>query len=84
MVLLPITGYLGASYTKAGVRWFGLATPQWAQHDHDLAEQFLTVHGVLLWTLVALVALHVAGALKHLLVDKDQVFQRMWFAHRRR
>jgi cytochrome b561 len=82
MILLPITGYLGASYSKAGVRWFGLATPRWALPDHDLAEQFFTVHGVLLWTLVALLALHVLGALKHLLLDKDQVFQRMWFKWR--
>ena len=82
MVLLPITGYLGASYSKAGVRWFGLATPQWARADHDLSERYLTVHGVLLWSLVALLALHVLGAFKHLLLDKDQVFQRMWFARR--
>lgn len=82
MILLPITGYLGASYSKAGVRWFGLATPRWALADHDLAEQFFTVHGVLLWMLVALLALHVLGALKHLLLDKDQVFQRMWFRWR--
>lgn len=83
MVLLPITGYLGASYSKAGVRWFGLATPRWALADHDLAERYFTVHGVLLWSLVVLVALHVLGALKHLLLDRDQAFQRMWFARRR-
>jgi cytochrome b561 len=83
MILLPITGYLGASYTKAGVRWFGLATPRWALPDHDLAEQLFTVHGVLLWTLVVLVAGHTFLGLKHLLIDKDQVFQRMWFARRR-
>ena len=47
MVLLPITGYLGASYSKAGVRWFGLATPRWALADHDLAERYFTIHGVL-------------------------------------
>jgi len=83
MILLPITGYLGASYSEAGVRWFGLATPQWAVRDDDLADQFFTVHGVLLWTLVVLVALHALGGLKHLLLDKDQVFQRMGFARRR-
>jgi len=79
MVFLPITGYLGASHTKGGVKWFGLPTPHWATPDHDLAEQFFTVHGILLWTLVALVALHVAGALKHWLIDKDGTFQRMGF-----
>jgi cytochrome b561 len=83
IVALPITGYLGGSYSKAGVLWFGLATPRWATPDHDTAEQFFTVHGVLLWTLVPLVAFHVAGALKHLLIDKDGTFRRMWFAGRR-
>ena len=84
IVALPITGYLGASYTKAGVEWFGIATPRWTAPDHDTAELFFTAHGVLLWTAVVLVLLHVAGALKHLLVDKDGIFQRMWFGPRGR
>ena len=83
IVALPITGYLGAAYSKAGVKWFGLATPRWATPNHDVAEQFFTAHEILLWTLVALVALHVLGALKHLLVDRDGVFHRMWFAPKR-
>jgi cytochrome b561 len=83
MVLLPITGYLGASYSKHGVALFGLATPQWALPDHDTAEWFFDIHGVLIWVLVALVAVHVLGALKHLLIDKDGVFQRMGFGARR-
>ena len=83
IVALPITGYVGAAHSKAGVKWFGLATPRWATPDHDLAEQFFTAHGILLWTLVALVVLHVLGALKHLLLDRDGVFQRMWLAPRR-
>jgi cytochrome b561 len=82
IVALPITGYLGASYSKAGVQWFGIATPRWATPDHDTSELFFTIHGVLLWTLVPLVVLHVAGALKHLLIDKDGTFRRMWFARR--
>lgn len=83
MVVIPVTGYLGASYTKAGVAWFGTATPRWATPDHDFAEQMFQIHGTLVWVLVALVALHVAGALKHWLVDKDNTFQRMSFRSRR-
>jgi cytochrome b561 len=83
MVALPITGYLGASYSKAGVQWFGLATPRWTLPDHDVSEAFFDVHAVFLWTMVALVLLHVAGALKRLLVDRDGSFRRMWFAPRR-
>jgi cytochrome b561 len=82
MVLMPLTGYLGASYSKSGVPFFGLATPRWALPDHDTAERFFDIHGVLIWVLVALVAVHVLGALKHLLIDKDGVFQRMGFGGR--
>lgn len=82
MVLVPAAGYIGASYTKKGVLWFGLATPQWAVPDHDRAEQFFDIHSALVWVLVVLVGLHVLGALKHLLVDHDGVFQRMWFRRR--
>ena len=83
MALMPITGYLGASYSKAGVSLFGLATPRWALTDHDLAERFFGIHAMLIWVLVVLVGIHVAGALKHFLIDKDKVFQRMWFGSRR-
>jgi cytochrome b561 len=77
MVLLPVTGYLGASFSKAGVQFFGWATPRWALPDHDTAEQFFAVHSVLVWLLVALVSFHVLGALTRLLLDKDGVCQRM-------
>ncbi len=83
MALVPVAGYIGASYTKKGVQWFGLATPQWALPDHDRAEQFFDIHSALVWVLVAFVGLHVLGALKHLLIDRDGVFQRMLFKRRR-
>jgi cytochrome b561 len=84
VVLMPLTGYLGASHSKAGVPLFGLATPRWTAPDHDTAESFYTIHSVLIWVLIFLVALHVAGALKDLLIDRDGVFQRMWFRSRHR
>ena len=82
MVLMPLTGYLGASYSKKGVQFFGVSTPHWALPNHDLAEQFYGIHSVLIWVIVALVVLHVLGVLKNLLMDKNAVFRRMWFAPR--
>jgi cytochrome b561 len=35
------------------------------------------IHGVLAWVLFALIALHIAGALFHRFVLKDQTLQRM-------
>jgi cytochrome b561 len=79
LILMPLTGFLGASHTKSGVAFFGLPLPRWRAPDRDTAELFFGIHGAIAWILVALVALHTLAALKHLLVDRDRVFQRMWF-----
>lgn len=79
MIVMPVTGLLGASYTRSGVKFFGLSLPHWKTPDHDTAELFFSIHSVTVWVLVALVAVHAAAGLKHLLVDRDAVFQRMWF-----
>jgi cytochrome b561 len=79
MVLMPVTGFLGASHTKSGAVFFGLRLPRWRVPDRDIAEWFFGLHGAIVWVLAALVALHTLAALKHLLVDRDRVFQRMWF-----
>ena len=53
--------------------------PRLVTADKDTAERFFGIHIVLAWTMVAIIVLHAAGGLKHLLLDKDGVFQRMWF-----
>jgi cytochrome b561 len=79
MLLMPLLGFLGASFSKSGVAFFGTPLPSLAARNHDTAELFFGLHSALAWVLVALIAFHVAGGLKHLVVDKDRVFQRMWF-----
>lgn len=79
MLLMPLLGVAGASYSKSGVAFFGWKLPAWVAHNHDTAEQYFDLHGTLAWVLVALVVLHALAALKHLLRDRDGVFQRMWF-----
>jgi cytochrome b561 len=78
MLALPITGILGSGHTKTGIAFFGYALPRWTPPDHDTAEQFFGWHSALVWITVGLLVLHVLGGLKHLLVDRDRVFQRMW------
>lgn len=79
MVLLPVSGFIGALYSKSGATFFGVHLPTWVLPNHDTAEQFFEVHETLAWVLVVLVALHTAAGFKHLFVDRDKVFQRMWF-----
>lgn len=77
LVLMPLTGYLGASFSGEGVAFFGLPTPGWAVRNDSLKEQLFTAHSTIAWVLVGFVALHVLAALKHLLIDRDGIFQRM-------
>jgi cytochrome b561 len=79
MILMPLTGFIGASYSKYGVALFGLKIPDWASKNHDIAEIFFDIHGIIAWILVMLIILHVLAALKHLLINQDGIFQRMWF-----
>jgi cytochrome b561 len=83
MVLVPLTGILGASYSRSGLRFFGAQLPRWTTPSRPTAHQFFEIHSVLVWVLVVLVVLHTLAGLKHLLVDRDQVFARMWPARRR-
>jgi len=42
-----------------------------------LRKVFFTVHTVSAWVLIGLILLHVAGALKHQLIDRDRLMERM-------
>lgn len=77
LVLMPLTGYLGAAFSGEGVAYFGVSTPDWATKNEAFKEQLFSAHSIIAWALVAFVAVHVLAALKHLLIDRDGVFQRM-------
>jgi len=78
MLLLPITGIVGSEYSRAGLAFFGIPLPAGLAPDRATAHQFFEIHSTLVWLLVILVILHVLAALKHLVVNRDAVFRRMW------
>jgi cytochrome b561 len=77
MVLQPLTGYLSSSFNKYGVKFFGIELPKWGWEDALLRDLFMKCHHLIAVFLVALIVVHVLAAFKHLLVDRDCVFQRM-------
>jgi cytochrome b561 len=79
MLILPITGFVGASYLKSPIVFFGHPLPPWRAPDKDTAEAWFAVHVTVVWIMVGLVALHALAGLKHAFVDRDRVLQRMWF-----
>lgn len=77
MVLVTLTGYLTSSFSRYGPKLFGIALPHWGWEDAALRGNFTAVHRITALIFAVLIAIHIAAALKHLLVDKDGVFQRM-------
>jgi len=78
MVAMPLVGIAGAMLSKNDISFFSVALPRIISPNHDLAEIFFSLHSIIAWVLVLHICLHVAAALKHL-INKDGVFQRMWF-----
>jgi len=78
IMMMPVTGFLGASYGRHGIAFFGWQIPTWLTQNTGLSKQLFEIHGIVVWVLVGLIAVHVLAAFKHLLMDKDGVFQRMW------
>ncbi len=77
MILQPLSGYLASSFNKYGVRFFGMRLPDWGWEDKRLHDLFNGVHHLLAVALLVLIAIHALAAAKHLLIDRDRIFQRM-------
>jgi cytochrome b561 len=61
---------------KYGVKWFGIPVIPGIEND-GLRETFLSVHEIAGIVLLVFIALHIAGALKHRFIDKDDTLKRM-------
>ena len=78
LVVQPLSGYLGSVFSGYPVRFFGIVLPSWAAKNDTLKEALSVVHLVNSWVLIAALALHFAGSIKHALLDRDGAFRRMW------
>jgi cytochrome b561 len=73
----PLVGYLGSSFTRYPILYFGVTLPHWGWEAPALKQLCSNVHFALACLITGLVALHIAAALKHLF-ERDGTFQRMW------
>lgn len=83
LFIMPLAGYLGSAWSGYPVKYFGLVLPAWASKEPALKDLCSAVHLVTSWVLLVAVALHVAAAAKHALVDRDGLLARMSFARTR-
>ncbi len=78
MFALPLSGVLMSWLKGYGVSFFGLfeLAPLFDK-NHDLAEVFEEIHESIVPVVFVLLGLHIAGALKHHFMDKDETVQRI-------
>ncbi len=74
MIIVPLMGYsMSSTFTQSdGVPFFFFGhLPELLPKNDRWFEVFQLLHRVLAYTLLGLIALHIAGALKHRFFDKD-------------
>lgn len=76
LLLAPFTGYLLSAFTPYPLRFFGLEVIKLGWPDESLNALFKSAHVFLVYAGAALIALHVAGAIKHVLL-RDGSLRRM-------
>ncbi|MBI2308854.1 MAG: cytochrome b [Rhodocyclales bacterium] len=78
MIVIPLSGWLMSSAKGFQTVWFGvLPLPDLLAKDKELGDLLATVHQGLSYGFAALVLAHTGAALKHHLVDRDDVLVRM-------
>jgi cytochrome b561 len=76
MLAVPITGVIMAAASKYGLKWFGVDLIA-GLDNKGLREVFEEAHEIVGILMLVVLALHIAGALKHHFIDKDDTIKRM-------
>ena len=82
--VVPLLGWAYSSAAGLSIVWFGvLPLPDFVPVNKELASALLKpLHAYAAFTLGAVVLVHVAAALKHQFIDRDNLMSRMWFTQR--
>jgi cytochrome b561 len=79
LIALPVGGYAATSSCCAPVKLFWTIPMPFAfSLSEDMTKTMFQMHELAGYLLIGLVVLHVAGALNHALVKRDEVMARMW------
>ena len=78
ILAVPVSGWLMSSAKGFQTVYLGIIPlPDLLTKDKEIGDMLATVHQILNFTMAALVITHVAAALKHYVVDRDEVLGRM-------
>lgn len=77
MIMLPLSGFLGSSFSQYPVKFFGYPLPRLWEPQSELKALCSEVHETTAWALAALLALHVLAVAWHVVVKRDGLLKRM-------
>lgn len=77
LIVMPLSGISMSLLGGRPIDMYGLFTIPPVAEMKDLARSFRAVHAYAAYTLATLIVLHIAGALKHSLIDRDSTLRRM-------
>ena len=84
LIVMPLLGWAQSSARSRHVALFGLGLPSLVKHDRDLADTLGWWHEQVGWVLLGFIGLHVAAALVHHFVFRDETLQSMFLVSRHR
>jgi len=85
LLIVPLLGWAGVTAYPALITVGGYSLPAMPgiPKNEAIAKQLFQIHGLLAMMLLAIALLHVMAALNHLIIKRDGIFQRIWFADKK-
>lgn len=83
LIVMPVLGWLATAAGGFPVSLFQFELPGLIGRDDALSETLFLWHRYVGYALIALIVLHIAGAMHHWLIRRDEVMQRMSLLRRR-
>jgi cytochrome b561 len=79
LFIMPVTGYMFSSAGGYSLKYFWLLSwPRLFAGDKSIAHAGEAAHGLIAYLVYAVVTLHIAATLWHVILRKDDTLARMW------
>ena len=78
LFVMPLSGFAATQFTKWGLKYFGLfKIPPLAFESKEIYQILQGIHQITGWILISIITLHILASLKHGIIDKDRVVERI-------
>ncbi|MCD6055261.1 MAG: conserved rane protein of unknown function [Gammaproteobacteria bacterium] len=79
LLAMPLSGWIMATAAGRPPHLGSIMLPcPFIGFNENVAKKMFEIHGLIAWSLAALIVLHALGALKHHFIDKNNILQRMF------